>query len=60
MGLLESKLKGFLDRPYSWETLTDIPKIFWFYHSPVSEYVIEHWQEDAFFGYQYLNGFNPF
>ncbi|CAM4642204.1 unnamed protein product [Lepidochelys kempii] len=57
--LLESKLKGFLDRPYSWETLTDIPKIFWFYHSPVSEYVIEHWQEDAFFGYQYLNGFNP-
>ncbi|XP_043359729.1 hydroperoxide isomerase ALOXE3-like isoform X2 [Dermochelys coriacea] len=57
--VLESKLKGFLDRPYSWEMLTDIPKIFWFYHSPVSEYVTEHWKEDAFFGYQYLNGFNP-
>ncbi|XP_034612923.1 hydroperoxide isomerase ALOXE3-like [Trachemys scripta elegans] len=57
--LLECKIKGFLDRPYSWEKLADIPKVFWFYRNPVSEYVFEHWQEDAFFGYQYLNGFNP-
>ncbi|XP_039193926.1 hydroperoxide isomerase ALOXE3-like isoform X1 [Crotalus tigris] len=57
--LFEAKMKGFLNKPYSWEKLEDIRKIFWFYHNRVSEYVFKHWKDDAFFGYQFLNGINP-
>ncbi|XP_063158984.1 hydroperoxide isomerase ALOXE3-like [Candoia aspera] len=57
--LFEAKMKGFLDKPYSWERLEDIRKIFWFYHTPVSEHVFKHWKDDDFFGYQFLNGINP-
>ncbi|XP_062368154.1 polyunsaturated fatty acid lipoxygenase ALOX15B-like [Cinclus cinclus] len=27
--------------------------------TPISEYVLQHWQEDAFFGEQFLSGVNP-
>ncbi|XP_053116868.1 hydroperoxide isomerase ALOXE3-like [Hemicordylus capensis] len=57
--LFETKMKGFLDKPYSWGQLEDIRKVFWFYHTPVTEYVFNHWKDDDFFGYQYLNGINP-
>ncbi|XP_063157737.1 polyunsaturated fatty acid lipoxygenase ALOX15B-like [Candoia aspera] len=56
---LEMRLKGLMNYRHSWKKLEDIRKIFWFNKTLVSEYVADHWKEDAFFGYQYLNGVNP-
>ncbi|XP_058035819.1 polyunsaturated fatty acid lipoxygenase ALOX15B-like [Ahaetulla prasina] len=56
---LEFRLKGLMNYHHSWKRLEDIRKIFWFNKTLVSEYVADHWLEDAFFGYQYLNGVNP-
>ncbi|XP_037350224.1 arachidonate 12-lipoxygenase, 12R-type [Talpa occidentalis] len=53
------KVRGLLDRKRSWKRLKDIKKIFPITKTVISEYVAEHWTEDSFFGYQYLNGINP-
>uniref|UniRef100_A0A8I5ZN12 Arachidonate 12-lipoxygenase, 12R type n=1 Tax=Rattus norvegicus TaxID=10116 RepID=A0A8I5ZN12_RAT len=56
---LAFKLRGLVDRKRSWKRLKDIKNIFPATKTVVSEYVAEHWTEDSFFGYQYLNGINP-
>ncbi|XP_040856715.1 arachidonate 12-lipoxygenase, 12R-type [Ochotona curzoniae] len=56
---LAFKVRGLVDCKHSWKRLKDIKKIFPGHKSIVSEYVAEHWAEDSFFGYQYLNGINP-
>ncbi|XP_004712982.1 hydroperoxide isomerase ALOXE3 isoform X1 [Echinops telfairi] len=53
------KFRGLLDRQGSWKKLDDLRNIFWCHKTFTTEYVTEHWCEDYFFGYQYLNGVNP-
>ncbi|XP_072704735.1 polyunsaturated fatty acid lipoxygenase ALOX8-like [Ciconia boyciana] len=50
---------GFLDRPSSWQSLEAITRVFCCFRTPVTEYVVQHWRDDAFFGEQYLSGVNP-
>uniref|UniRef100_A0A3Q3G0P0 Si:dkey-17e16.9 n=1 Tax=Labrus bergylta TaxID=56723 RepID=A0A3Q3G0P0_9LABR len=56
---LELKIKGLLGSTEKWESIDDLKEIFWFKKTTMSEYVAEHWKEDDFFGYQFLNSVNP-
>uniref|UniRef100_A0A671X3Q8 Arachidonate lipoxygenase 3 n=1 Tax=Sparus aurata TaxID=8175 RepID=A0A671X3Q8_SPAAU len=58
-GLTELKLEGLADCKEKWTEIEGIDRVFWCKETAMSEYVQEHWKEDAFFGYQYLNGVNP-
>ncbi|KAM4754831.1 hydroperoxide isomerase ALOXE3-like isoform 4-T4 [Cyanocitta cristata] len=54
-------LSGFLLRRTSWNSLDEMRTIFSRTQGRdiVPEYVAKHWQEDDFFGSQFLNGNNP-
>ncbi|TKS68301.1 Hydroperoxide isomerase ALOXE3 [Collichthys lucidus] len=58
-GLTELQLKGLSRSKKSWSNLDDIGKVFCNKTTDISEYVQQHWKDDAFFGFQYLNGVNP-
>ncbi|KAL3066525.1 hypothetical protein OYC64_016474 [Pagothenia borchgrevinki] len=58
-GLAELGLKGLSDSKKNWTNLDDLNRVFCNKRTHISEYVQEHWKEDTFFGYQYLNGINP-
>ncbi|KAL3066805.1 hypothetical protein OYC64_016704 [Pagothenia borchgrevinki] len=57
-GLIKMKLWGLADSKENWTDLDYIKAILWTKNS-LSGRVQEHWKEDAFFGYQFLNGVNP-
>ncbi|XP_022380400.1 arachidonate 15-lipoxygenase B isoform X1 [Enhydra lutris kenyoni] len=56
---MELKLKGLLDRKGLWKSLREMRTMLNFRKTPAAEYVVKHWQEDAFFASQFLNGLNP-
>ncbi|KAL1023803.1 hypothetical protein UPYG_G00046420 [Umbra pygmaea] len=58
-GITELKLKGFADSKKNWKNVDEIRKVFSGKRTIISDYVQIHWKEDEFFGYQFLNGFNP-
>ncbi|XP_049630641.1 polyunsaturated fatty acid lipoxygenase ALOX12-like [Suncus etruscus] len=58
-GALETILKRVYTFLSSWDHLEDFDQIFWGQKSVLAEKVHQCWQEDEFFGYQFLNGANP-
>ncbi|XP_037541409.1 hydroperoxide isomerase ALOXE3-like [Nematolebias whitei] len=55
----ELGLKGLSGSSKQWKDMEYMKKIFWFKKTTMSEYVSEHWKEDDFFGFQFLNATNP-
>ncbi|XP_076835888.1 polyunsaturated fatty acid lipoxygenase ALOX15B isoform X2 [Brachyhypopomus gauderio] len=60
-GTNSNYLRGFTDRTESWSSWEELDILFSQNgkDNTVAKYVRAHWKEDAFFGYQCLNGCNP-
>ncbi|XP_073349122.1 hydroperoxide isomerase ALOXE3-like [Pagrus major] len=54
----ELRFKGMLGSKEEWENFEDMKKMFWSKTTMIWEYVAEHWKEDDFYGFQFLNGFD--
>ncbi|GAA6228760.1 polyunsaturated fatty acid lipoxygenase ALOX15B-like isoform X1 [Lates japonicus] len=59
MALAELKLRGLTESEH-WKSFKAMKEVSWFKKSPFTMYVSEHWKDDDFFGYQFLNGINPY
>ncbi|XP_036448138.1 polyunsaturated fatty acid lipoxygenase ALOX15B-like [Colossoma macropomum] len=59
MSRAELKIKFLADSKKAWESLDAIGRTFFFNKTDIYSYVQAHWEEDEFFGYQFLNGANP-
>ncbi|XP_029436817.1 hydroperoxide isomerase ALOXE3 isoform X1 [Rhinatrema bivittatum] len=56
---VEIKLEAFRKVRGNWKSLQEYQRALSFVQTPISEYVSQHWREDSFFGYQFLNGAHP-
>ncbi|KAM4824594.1 polyunsaturated fatty acid lipoxygenase ALOX15 [Urocitellus parryii] len=59
VGLADLAVKRSANILSNWNDVDDYNRIFWCGHSKLAERVRQSWKEDAFFGYQFLNGANP-
>ncbi|XP_060756033.1 polyunsaturated fatty acid lipoxygenase ALOX15B-like [Neoarius graeffei] len=57
--LLKLKITGLADCRKSWESISQLEPIICGFRSETLKYVKDHWDEDEFFAYQFLNGLNP-
>nr|XP_033478829.1 arachidonate 12-lipoxygenase, 12R-type-like [Epinephelus lanceolatus] len=58
-GLIELELEGLVDSREKWHHVAAISQVFPVRRTDISDYVQQHWRDDDFFAYQYLNGVNP-
>uniref|UniRef100_A0A3Q0RK06 Si:dkey-17e16.9 n=1 Tax=Amphilophus citrinellus TaxID=61819 RepID=A0A3Q0RK06_AMPCI len=55
----ELMFKGLVGSTKQWKSTDDMKNTFWFKKTPISVYVMQHWKDDDFFGFQFLNAINP-
>ncbi|XP_062456866.1 polyunsaturated fatty acid lipoxygenase ALOX15B-like [Rhea pennata] len=58
-GQIRVRLRGLSGAGGSWSSFEHIGRVLGCPPGPVADYVKRHWRDDAFFGYQFLNGVNP-
>ncbi|XP_029919583.1 arachidonate 15-lipoxygenase B-like [Myripristis murdjan] len=58
-GLTELRLKGLSNTEENWTDIDAINRVFCLNKTEISEYAQDHWKDDDFFAYQFLNGVNP-
>lgn len=56
---IQMTLKGLIGSQENWESLDDMKRILSFRKTPMSAYVADHWMDEDFYGYQFVNGVNP-
>ncbi|XP_078057021.1 polyunsaturated fatty acid lipoxygenase ALOX15B-like isoform X2 [Mustelus asterias] len=56
---LDLGMNSLKDSQKMWNNLEEVQKSVDLSKVPVAAYVVKHWKEDTFFGYQYMNGSNP-
>ncbi|XP_055450289.1 polyunsaturated fatty acid lipoxygenase ALOX15 [Psammomys obesus] len=59
LGTIDTLLNFPLNAVTCWTSLDDFSSVFKSGHTKLAERVRDSWKEDAFFGYQFLNGANP-
>ncbi|XP_012709472.2 polyunsaturated fatty acid lipoxygenase ALOX15B [Fundulus heteroclitus] len=57
--LVELKLVELAECKEKFRSIEDIQCLYSCHRTEISDYVHDHWKEDSFFGYQFLNGVNP-